>query len=320
MNFPGAWRFLSTLVATLCLANAALVASAQAPADGLSGTIWQLVQFQDGNGQILKPDVGSNYTVEFMADGTVAVRLDCRRGLGTWVSRSRPQLELGPLALTRATCTQAPLFDQITKQWTLLRSYMVRDTHLYLSLAADRGTYEFEPGKAVVAHSNTTSWLDDSKPASWNAPGTAIPSAPKMEGPVDPRCRALGRAPELEADKQLTDRGWNLIGAYQGGWGIVVIRGAAGYDGMCRARAYQDFVFLRGVFAGTLSPRTMDARTDGALSRVTLQDSRRLVAEYARYASADALCCPSRTASVVFEIGPDQAVARPMSVSTSSNR
>src|SRR5262249_49547912 len=158
--------------------------------------------------------------------------------------------------------------------------------------------------------SSTASWLDESRPVSWNTPGAAIPSAPKMEGPVDPRCRTLVRAPELEADKRLTDLGWDLIGGYQGGWGILVIRGAPGYDGMCRARAYQEFVFLRGVFAGTLSPRTMDARTDGALSRVTLQDNRQLVAEYARYTGADALCCPSRTASVVFEIESDQVVVR----------
>jgi hypothetical protein len=141
-----------------------------------------------------------------------------------------------------------------------------------------------------------------------------------MEEPVDPRCLSHTRAPESEADKRLADLGWDLIGGYQGGWGILVIQGAAGYDGMCRPRAYQDFVFLGGAFAGTLSPRTMDARADGALNRVTLQEGRRLVAEYARYTAADALCCPSRTTSVVFEIGSDQAVVRPVSLSTSFHR
>jgi hypothetical protein len=185
---------------------------------------------------------------------------------------------------------------------------------------ADGGTYEFEPANSEAARSIPESWLDESKPASWNAPGAAIPSAPKMEEPVDPRCLSHTRAPESEADKRLADLGWDLIGGYQGGWGILVIQGAAGYDGMCRPRAYQDFVFLGGAFAGTLSPRTMDARADGALNRVTLQEGRRLVAEYARYTAADALCCPSRTTSVVFEIGSDQAVVRPVSLSTSFHR
>jgi len=89
---------------------------------------------------------------------------------------------------------------------------------------------------------------------------------------------------------------------------------------MCRPLTYQEFVFVRGVFAGTLSPGTMDSRADGSLNRVTLQGDRRLVAEYARYTRADALCCPSRTTSVVFEIAPDQVLVRPLSTSTVSNR
>jgi heat shock protein HslJ len=322
MNLPRAWQLLTTLFAALCLTNTALLPPTQAATEELSGTAWQLVQFQGANGQILRPEDGSNYTVEFKPDSTVAVRLACHRGLGTWTSTPRSQLALGPLALTRATCPQATLSDQIATQWPSLRSYALRNTHLFLSSMADGGTYEFEPAKAVAAaQSNTASWLDESTPVAWNTPGAAIPTAPKLQGTAEPRCRALARTPELEADKRLTDLGWDLIGGYQGGWGILVIQGAAGYDGMCRPRAYQEFVFLHGAFAGTLSPRAMDARTDGALNRVTLQDNRRLVAEYARYTGADALCCPSKTASVVFEIGPGQAaVVRPMSSSTSSNR
>jgi LppP/LprE lipoprotein/META domain len=320
MNLSRSWQFLGARVAALCLANVGLLAPLQAATDGLSGTVWQLVQFQGGTGQILRPDDGSNYTVEFKADSTVVVRLDCHRGRATWVSRSTAQLELGPLAMTRATCPQTSLHDQITKQWTFIRSYALRDKHLFLSLMADGGTYEFEPVNSEATRSTPESWLDESKPASWNMPGAAIPHAPKMEEPVDSRCRTHARVPESEADKRLADLGWDLIGGYQGGWGIFVIQGAAGYDGMCRPRAYQDFVFLRGVFAGTLSPRTMDARADGALNRVTLEDSRRLVVEYARYTAADPLCCPSKSTTVEFEIGSDQAVVRPVSLSTSFHR
>src|SRR5262249_17428508 len=133
VNFPRAWRFLSVLVAALCFANAALLAPAHAATEGLSGTTWRLGQFQGGTGQIIRPDDGSNYTVEFKPDSTVAVRLDCHRGRATWVSRSRSQLELGPLALTRAMCPHAPLSDQIAKQWTFIHSYVLRDTHLFLS-------------------------------------------------------------------------------------------------------------------------------------------------------------------------------------------
>jgi hypothetical protein len=161
------------------------------------------------------------------------------------------------------------------------------------------------------------SWLDEAKPASWNKPGLPIPAAPRTQGKVNPRCRELARPPQLEEDKRLRDQGWDLVGAYQGGWQILVIRGTASYDGMCRPRQYQDFVFVSGVFAGTLSPQAMDSRTDGALGRVSLQSATRLIAEYQRYAATDPLCCPSRTTSVVFDIATGAPVLRPASASTS---
>ncbi len=340
MNFPRS--LLSSLATALCWAGVGLVTPARAATDGLSGTLWQLVQFQSSDGRTLTAESGSPFIVEFRADDTVAVQLDCHRGRGTWVSRSTSQLELGPLALTRAACQQTPLRELIARQWTAIRSYALRDMHLFL--VASGGTYEFEPANgaamqsahgptAQAAHSAATaqfphgivgsapqtSWLDETKPASWNRAGASIPRAPPIEGVTDPRCGALKRAPELAADQRLTELGWDLIGPYQGGWGILVIQAAAGYDGMCRPRSYQGFVFLSGVFVGTLAPQTMDARADGALNRVTLQDDHRLVAQYARYAAADALCCPSRTASVVFQIARNEAVVEPVSVSTSAN-
>jgi acyl-homoserine-lactone acylase len=167
------------------------------------------------------------------------------------------------------------------------------------------------------SQSSVASWLDEGAPAGWNKPGLPIPAAPAIEGVVDPRCRENARPPELDADRRVRDRGWDLVGAYLGGWEILVIRGAAGYDGMCRPRQYQDFVFVRGVFAGTLSPRAMESRTDGAIGRVSLQSRNRLTAEFARYAAVDPLCCPSRATSVEFEIAGDPMVLRPVSASTS---
>jgi len=169
------------------------------------------------------------------------------------------------------------------------------------------------------AQAAASSWLDESKPVSWNAPGLAIPAAPKVQDNPDPRCRTLARPAEIEEDKQLRERGWDLVGDFQGGWQIRVILGTAGYDGMCRPRQYQGFVFVRGVFAGTLSPQAMDSRSDGALDQVHLQGDGRLTAEYRRYASKDPLCCPSRTTNVVFDIAKDTPVLRAVSASTTSH-
>jgi hypothetical protein len=167
------------------------------------------------------------------------------------------------------------------------------------------------------AQGKVASWLDEARPASWNTPGVLIPAAPKIEEEgVDPRCRDSARPPQLDEDQRVRERGWNLVGAYQGGWETLVIRGTASYDGMCRPRQYQEFVFVRGAFAGTLSPQAMDSRTDGALGRVYLQSEGRLTAEYARYAATDPLCCPSRTTNVVFDIAKDGPVVRPVSASS----
>lgn len=55
------------------------------------------------------------------------------------------QLKFGPMALTRALCAPGSLHDRIVKQLPLVRSYVIRNGHLYLSLMADGGIYEFEP-------------------------------------------------------------------------------------------------------------------------------------------------------------------------------
>jgi hypothetical protein len=85
---------------------------------------------------------------------------------------------------------------------------------------------------------------------------------------------------------------------------------------MCRPRQYQDFVFIGGAFAGTLSPQPMDSREDGSLTRVSLQSRSRLTADFQRYGENDPLCCPSRTTTVVFEIASDGPVVQPVSTAT----
>jgi putative lipoprotein len=117
----------------------------QAPTAALSGTSWQLVKFQGSDDKTLTPADRAKYTVVFASDGSVSVRIDCNRGHGTWKSDGPNQLQFGPLALTRAMCPPALLNDRIPKDWTYVRSYILKNDHLFLSLMADGGTYEFEP-------------------------------------------------------------------------------------------------------------------------------------------------------------------------------
>lgn len=112
--------------------------------DGLVGPTWQLVKFQGGDGTVLTPDEKSKYTLAFGADGLLSARIDCNRGRGGWKSPEKGRLELGPMALTRAACPPGSLHDHIVRQLPYVRSYVVKDGRLYLSLMADGGIYEFE--------------------------------------------------------------------------------------------------------------------------------------------------------------------------------
>jgi heat shock protein HslJ len=117
------------------------------PAD-LGGTSWRLVEFQGGDDTILRPDDPTKYTIAFEPDGRLHARVDCNRGIGTWQSPGPPQLEFGPLALTRAKCAPGSLHDRIVGHWPYVRSYVIQEGHLFLSLMADGGIYEFEPASA----------------------------------------------------------------------------------------------------------------------------------------------------------------------------
>jgi heat shock protein HslJ len=120
-------------------------APSPAGAPDLRGTAWRLVRFQGGDGTILTPDDPSRYTIAFGSDGQLSVRIDCNRGRGTWTSPEPGRLELGPLALTRATCPPGSLHDRVVRHWAFVRSWVVRDGHLFLSLMAGGGIYECEP-------------------------------------------------------------------------------------------------------------------------------------------------------------------------------
>ena len=116
----------------------------EATQPGPSGTSWQLVKFVGGNGKVLTALDRSKYQVTFASDGSVSVRIDCNRGRGTWKSPQPGQLELGPLALTRAMCPAADLTNRLARDWANVRSYLFADGHLFLAVMADGGTYEFE--------------------------------------------------------------------------------------------------------------------------------------------------------------------------------
>jgi para-nitrobenzyl esterase len=146
------WRLASLAFAAAALGACATTTppagSAAAPAatsTTLDGSSWRLVQIAMSDG-VTRPAIErSRYTIGFGKDGVLNVRFDCNRGRGSWTSSGAGNLEFGPLALTRALCPVGSLHDELVRQWPYVRSYLVKDGRLYLSLMADGGTIEFEP-------------------------------------------------------------------------------------------------------------------------------------------------------------------------------
>lgn len=145
-----------------------------------------------------------------------------------------------------------------------------------------------------------TSWLDGDL-ASWNSAGMPIPTAPES-GEVDPRCAEHERDVETPEDQAVVDQGWSLFRSYESGWGVNLVWGLSGYDGMCRPFSFQAFVFVDGEFIGTIAPEPMSSRTDGSADDADIWYSDQLAAEFRRYAADDPLCCPSSTTSVGYTI------------------
>lgn len=133
---------MRVLLAFLLLAGCARIAPTP---ETLAGTSWRLVRFQGGDDRVLAPDDRSKYTLAFDADGRVAARLDCNRGSGSWKSAGPGQLELGPMAVTRAMCASGSIDHEISKRLFYVRSYVMKDGRLFLSMMADGGVFELEP-------------------------------------------------------------------------------------------------------------------------------------------------------------------------------
>jgi hypothetical protein len=134
-------------------------------------------------------------------------------------------------------------------------------------------------------------WLN-AVPGGWNTIGGSVPPSPQPPSVPD-ACGGLLRAPQTDVDRQVAAAGWALFGGSTNGWGVAVVPGLAGMDAQCRPQAYQDFVFVDGVFAGTAAPQPMNAQQDGALTCLELVLDDQLVAIFSRYAPGDAPGSPS---------------------------
>jgi len=151
----GGLLFLAGCTVSQAKSPAQLPGMIPAGAASLEGTSWRLVEFQsmdDAQG-IARPADPEMYTMEFMADGRVALRLDCNRGIGTWSSIPADDgvsgsISFSQLAVTRALCPEPSLGERLERDTQYMRGYLLRDGKLNISLMADGGIYVWEPQPA----------------------------------------------------------------------------------------------------------------------------------------------------------------------------
>ena len=111
----------------------------------LAGTSWKLIRLQAADETTIVPGDGSKYTITFGSDGRVSAQVDCNRGGSTWKSPRANELQFGSWSMTRAKCSAGSLYDRIVREGAAVRSYYIKDGHLFLGGMAAGGSYELEP-------------------------------------------------------------------------------------------------------------------------------------------------------------------------------
>lgn len=136
----------------LALALVAPVDGLEPPTRPLAGTEWRLVELQSMDDAIgtRRPPNPSVFTMRLEPDGNVRFRLDCNRATGSWTAEAGAdpasgRFTFGPLAGTRALCPPPSLDEQVLAQAPHVRSYLLKDGRLHLSLMADAGIQVWEP-------------------------------------------------------------------------------------------------------------------------------------------------------------------------------
>ena len=159
----------------------------------------------------------------------------------------------------------------------------------------------------VLGQPSSRTWFERKPLTNWNKPGASIPKAPANNFSNRAECRQQLRNPAIPEERAVKAAGWILFngrGKTQSSGGVVLVKGqeSDNFDGMCRPLGYQQFVFVNGVFAGTISPILMNSRSDGNLFQTDIKTPSRLKALFSRYIPKDPACCASNISEVTYRI------------------
>ena len=149
-----AWALAALVVATAHASGPSRAADAKgAPSQGdastsaavhpeLLDTPLQWIWFGSGKEQF-DVDAPERYTIEFFADGTLAIQADCNRGTGNYAFKPDGGVDITPLAITMMLCEEPSLGDRFVKTLDQVRLYFEKEGDFFLEAPLDSGTLRF---------------------------------------------------------------------------------------------------------------------------------------------------------------------------------
>lgn len=103
---------------------------------------WQWTWFGSGAEQF-DVDHPQNYTLLFLADGTVAIEADCNRGTARYSLAEDNRISLAPIAVTMMLCPDPSLEARFLGALEQVVSYFQMDGDFFLELPISSGTLRF---------------------------------------------------------------------------------------------------------------------------------------------------------------------------------
>lgn len=110
----------------------------------LAGVVWELQQFEAGNGDIFLPVDSSRYTIEALPEGMLAIGADCNRGRGSY-TRTDDEIDIEVLALTKAICPPGSFSADFLTYLNQVTGITFTNGQLQLSLPNGAGVLTFAP-------------------------------------------------------------------------------------------------------------------------------------------------------------------------------
>jgi heat shock protein HslJ len=129
-------------------------AAPAAQATTLTGTLWEWENTETSDGTVITATDPSRYTVEFLDGGQMAIRADCNRGSGTYVTNGS-ELVITPGAFTRIGCPPDTQDQVFLRDLARVSGYLFIQGKLILQLPFDSGSMTFREAQLTTQQTPT---------------------------------------------------------------------------------------------------------------------------------------------------------------------